>query len=152
MFSGTRTPSRDSSLTNNNFYSLTSSSDSNTHMQEPSSQSNVIINNNSSYSSLKTKIKAVQEKYRKSSMSDKIRSKFGKPNRSSAWKTSTPDGSTNLEGMTKFLSYSHGALADLDQEFNSVSLIHHKHSQQTKRRNGPSIVSFGSHCLMNQVA
>jgi hypothetical protein len=54
-----------------------------------------------------------QEKYRKSSMSDKIKSKFAKPGRLSAGKLPAADSPGSLEGMSKFLSYSHGALADL---------------------------------------
>jgi hypothetical protein len=69
----------------------------------------------SSYLSLRTKLKAVQDKYRKSSMSDKIRSKFTKTGRSSTGKLATADHPGSLEGMSKFLSYSHGALADLDE-------------------------------------
>ena len=125
-----------SSSGNSNFYSLS------THniqsAEETTSQSNSSVNNNnnnntSSYLSLRTKLKAVQEKYRKSSMSDKIRSKFTKPGRNSIGKISSPDLPGNLDGMSKFLSYSHGALADLDD----YTHIHqqHSHSQQPKRRN-----------------
>ena len=113
----------------NNFYSLSSNSS-----EEPTSQSN----SSSSYMSLRTKLKAVQEKYRKSSMSDKIKSKFAKPGRGTAGKMSVVDPPGTLDGMSKFLSYSHGALADLDDYPHHHHMTsHHNHSQQQKRRNEP---------------
>ena len=115
----------------NNFYSLSSNSNSS---EEPTSQSN----SSSSYMSLRTKLKAVQEKYRKSSMSDKIKSKFAKPGRGTAGKMSVVDPPGTLDGMSKFLSYSHGALADLDDYPHHHHMTsHHNHSQQQKRRNEP---------------
>lgn len=61
---------RDPNLSENNFYSL---SDTQGAIQSSQNLVNANIIPPSSYMSLKTKIKAVQEKYRKSSMSDKIR-------------------------------------------------------------------------------
>jgi hypothetical protein len=117
------------SSSNSNFYSLVNSNSS----EETTSQSNQSANQStSSYLSLRTKLKAVQEKYRKSSMSDKIRSKFAKPGRLSTGKMSSTDSPGTLDGMSKFFSYSHGALADLD-DYPPRQQQHH--SQQTKRRN-----------------
>lgn len=63
----------------------------------------------SSFSTLKSKIKAaVQDKYRKSSMTKQIRSKFHPPSPSS-------NGMKNNESMSKLRSHSHGALPSLDE-------------------------------------
>ena len=124
----------------NNFYSLINASSS-SNSEDNASQSNNSTSQSttsSSYLSLRTKLKAVQEKYRKSSMSDKIKSKFSKPGRVSTGKMSTTDAPGSLEGMSKFLSYSHGALADLDdfphRQQQQLQQQQQSQSQQTKRR------------------
>ena len=139
---GTGNRINNNSSNNNNFYSLVNSNNSS---EDTSSQSNASASqsvNSSSYLSLRTKLKAVQEKYRKSSMSDKIKSKFTKPGRTTSGKISGNDSPGNLEGMSKFLSYSHGALADLEdyphRQQQQQQLQQQSMSQQTKRRNDPT--------------
>lgn len=74
--------------------------------QNASSQANEVANQMgppTSYSSLRNKIKSVQERYKKASMSNKLRSKFsGKSSNSSQNKI-----------LNKYRSHSHGALHSL---------------------------------------
>lgn len=71
----------------------------------------------SSFSTLKSKIKAaVQDKYRKASMTKQIRSKFH---------PQTNGGSkTPNESMSKLRSHSHGALPSLDEFKSSANNLH----------------------------
>jgi hypothetical protein len=95
-----------------------SKDDSNTDMAMESQQYNSL----SSFSSIKSKIKAaVQDKYRKSSstsLSKQIRSKF---NTASSNNVNNPSNgkstksSTSSEAMSKFRSHSYGALPSLDE-------------------------------------
>ena len=63
-----------------------------------------------SYSSLKSRIKAVHEKYRKSSVTKQIKNKF-----SSSLKTKNKIDESNMSTSAKFRSHSHGALPSLDE-------------------------------------
>ena len=72
-----------------------------------STESNMSTSTNS-YSSLKSRIKAVHEKYRKSSVTKQIKNKF-----SSSLKTKKIDES--MSTSAKFRSHSHGALPSLDE-------------------------------------
>jgi len=51
------------------------------------------------------------------------------------------NNNSNFDGMTKFLSFSHGALTDIDQEFTQVTHLHYQHSQNPQRKGAPIKVS-----------
>ena len=75
---------------------------------------------NSSYSSLRSKIKSVQERYKKASVSSKFRSKFGAgknqppPQQQQQEMTGAPmSQNSSQDAMTKYRSHSHGALHSL---------------------------------------
>lgn len=69
----------------------------------------------SSYSSLRNKIKSVQERYKKSSMTDRIRAKFGTAKGSnSPLNISGPIHLSEPMASSKFRSHSHGALNNLE--------------------------------------
>ena len=91
--------------------SAESSSGSSAEPTSLSTESNMSTSTNS-YSSLKSKIKAVQDKYRKSSVTKQIKNKFSSANKSSS-KNGGENNSSNA--MSKFRSHSHGALPSLDE-------------------------------------
>ncbi|XP_059082309.1 uncharacterized protein LOC131879868 isoform X2 [Tigriopus californicus] len=69
----------------------------------------------SSYSSLRNKIKSVQERYKKSSVTDRIRAKFGTTKGSnSPLNISGPIHLSEPMATSKFRSHSHGALNNLE--------------------------------------
>ena len=107
---------------NNNKDSVSCTESSSGSSAEPTSlstESNMSTSTNS-YSSLKSKIKAVQDKYRKSSVTKQIKNKFssaGLTNKSSknGGKDSMSTFGDHSNAMSKFRSHSHGALPSLDE-------------------------------------
>ena len=85
-------------------------------------------NNGHSYSSLKSRIKAVQEKYRKSSVTKQIKNKFISKKKDQIGNNPGVgdvgvvgnNSNNNSAMMSKFRSHSHGALPSLDEFTKSV--------------------------------
>ena len=88
----------------------------------------------SSYSSLRSKIKSVQERYKKSSVSNRFRAKFGAkqgevsptrnpaPNLIVGGPAASSQGSAVSLEVSKFRSHSHGALHSLNEFQQNLSL------------------------------
>eukprot|EP00095_Tigriopus_kingsejongensis_P005692 maker-scaffold158_size296719-snap-gene-1.24 protein:Tk05692 transcript:maker-scaffold158_size296719-snap-gene-1.24-mRNA-1 annotation:"domain protein" len=96
-----------------------------------------------SYSSLRNKIKSVQERYKKSSMTSRIRAKFG---------THKPGGTTTgpltiSEPMvsSKFRSHSHGALNNLENFEQKIQEAAREIQDAEKHHWSASIRSYGTH-------
>ena len=102
--------------------------------QHPQSSQKGVSGGSSSYSSLRSKIKSVQERYKKSSVSNRFRAKFGakqgevSPTRNPApnlvvggTASSSQVSAASLE-VSKFRSHSHGALHSLNEFQHNLSL------------------------------